>query len=148
VADECLACETITGRIRVPGGDIHRGEFWLVDHCLGPLGIGSLVVKPLRHVTRVSELTASEASELGPVLTRTAAVVDELMRPEQVYAWLFSHAEGVPVHVHFVVQPATRQDMDELADFGPHLTVAMFERGALPDADAMVDFATRAQSAF
>jgi diadenosine tetraphosphate (Ap4A) HIT family hydrolase len=148
VADDCVACDSITGRIRVPGGDIHRGDSWLVDHCLGPLGIGSLVVKPLRHVTRVSELTASEASELGPVLTRTASVVDELIRPEQVYAWLFSHADGLPVHVHFVVQPATRQEMDELADFGPHLTVAMFERGTLPDPDAMADFATRARTAF
>jgi hypothetical protein len=86
--------------------------------------------------------------ELGPLLARTASVVDELIQPEQVYVWLFSHADGLPRHVHFVVQPATRQDMDELGVFGPHLTVAMFDRRMHPDATAMAEFAERARVFF
>jgi diadenosine tetraphosphate (Ap4A) HIT family hydrolase len=115
---------------------------------VGPLGVGTLLIKPKRHVTRVSELSTAEADELGPLLVRTAAVVDELVAPEQVYTWLFSHAGAKPVHVHYVVQPATRSAMDDLGDYGPQLTVAMFERGELPPEDQVTVFADRARAAF
>jgi diadenosine tetraphosphate (Ap4A) HIT family hydrolase len=144
----CLACDLADGRVPLPGGVIYEGGYWLVEHCVGPLGIGTLIVKPRRHVTRVSELTSDEAAELGPLLRRSAAVVDELVGPEQVYTWLFSHAGGVPVHVHYVVQPATRGAMDDFGVYGPHLTVAMFDRGELPEPDEVEAFAERARAAF
>jgi diadenosine tetraphosphate (Ap4A) HIT family hydrolase len=132
--------------VPLPGGVIYEGAHWLVEHCVGPLGVGTLIVKPKRHVTRVSELTSDEAAEIGPLLRRSAAVVDELIGPEQVYTWLFSHAGGIPVHLHYVVQPATRSAMDEFGDYGPHLTVAMFDRGELPDPDEVEAFADRARA--
>jgi len=144
----CLACDLAAGRIPLPGGVIHETQHWLVEHCVGPLGVGTLLVKPKRHVTRVSELSDGEANELGPLLVRTAAVVDQLVAPEQVYTWLFSHAGAKPVHVHYVVQPATRAAMDEFGDHGPHLTVAMFQRGDLPPEDEVAVFADRARAAF
>ena len=52
----------------LPGGRIFRTEFWLVEHCAGPLGLGTLIVKPERHVTTVAGLSAAEAAELGPLL--------------------------------------------------------------------------------
>jgi diadenosine tetraphosphate (Ap4A) HIT family hydrolase len=134
--------------VALPGGIIHEGDRWVVEHCVGPLGVGTLLVKPKRHVTRVSELDDDEAAELGPILRRTAAVVDRLVAPEQVYTWLFSHADATPVHLHYVVQPATRDVMDEFGDYGPHLTVAMFERGELPPPDEVEAFADRARAAF
>jgi diadenosine tetraphosphate (Ap4A) HIT family hydrolase len=88
----CLACDLAEGRLPLPGGVIHESSHWLVEHCVGPLGVGTLLVKAKRHVTRVSELTAEEAAELGPLLRQTAATVDRLLTPEQVYTWLFSHA--------------------------------------------------------
>jgi len=90
----CLACELAEGRLPLPGGVIHESTYWLVEHCVGPLGVGTLLVKPKRHVTRVSDLTNDEAAELGPLLHRSAAVVDELVEPEQVYTCLWSHAGG------------------------------------------------------
>jgi diadenosine tetraphosphate (Ap4A) HIT family hydrolase len=132
----------------LPGGVIHEAAHWLIEHCVGPLGVGTLIVKPKRHVTRVAELTAEEAAELGPLLRRSAAVVDELVAPEQVYTWLFSHAGGRPVHLHYVVQPATRTAMDEFGRYGPHLTVAMFDRGELPPAEDVEAFAGRARQLF
>jgi hypothetical protein len=61
-----------------------------------------------RRVTRVSELTADDAAaEVGPLLHCSTAVVDELVEPEQVYTCLWSHAGGVPVHIHYVVLPVT-----------------------------------------
>jgi diadenosine tetraphosphate (Ap4A) HIT family hydrolase len=144
----CLACDLADGRMPLPGGVIWETEDWLVEHCVGPLGVGTLIVKPRRHVTRVSELTADEAAEVGPLLHRAAAVVDELVEPEQVYTCLWSHAGGVPVHIHYVVQPVTRALMDDHAAHGPALQVAMFTRGELPPEDEVALFADRARETF
>ncbi len=132
----------------LPGGVIHESSHWLVEHCVGPLGVGTLLVKAKRHVTRVSELTEEEAAELGPLLRQTAATVDRLLTPEQVYTWLFSHAGAQPVHIHYVVQPATREAMDEFGEYGPQLTTAMFARGELPPVDKVELFAERARELF
>lgn len=144
----CLACDLAEGRLPLPGGVIHEGSHWLVEHCVGPLGVGTLLVKSKRHVTRVAELTEEEAAELGPLLRRTAAALDRLLAPEQVYTWLFSHAGAQPVHIHYVVQPATREAMDEFGEYGPQLTTAMFERGELPPVDEVEVFAERARALF
>jgi ATP adenylyltransferase len=141
----CLACEIAAGRVEIPGGIIMRTEHFRVDHCIGPLGVGTLIVAPLRHVVRVSDLTEEEADELGSLLYRAACVVDELVEPEQVYTCLWSHAGGEPVHIHWVVQPVTRAQMDELGAHGPRLQAAMFERGDPPPPDEVEIFARRAE---
>jgi diadenosine tetraphosphate (Ap4A) HIT family hydrolase len=132
----------------LPGGVIHETEHWYVEHCVGPLGVGTLLVKPKRHVTRVSQLVDAEAVELGPLLHQSAAVVDEVVAPEQVYVCLWSHAGAKPVHIHYVVQPATAALMAEYGVYGPQLQLAMFDRGDPPPADEVAAFADRARSAF
>jgi diadenosine tetraphosphate (Ap4A) HIT family hydrolase len=92
-----------------------------------------MVVKPVRHVVHVAELTARESGELGPLLQRVSAAVTGLMAPEQVYVCLWSHAGGVPGHLHFVVQPVGREDMARFDAFGPALQVAMGEAGCFPE---------------
>jgi diadenosine tetraphosphate (Ap4A) HIT family hydrolase len=134
--------------VPLPGGVIHEGAFWFVEHCVGPLGVGTLLVKTKRHVTRVSEMTDGEAAELGPLLRRTAAAIDRLLAPEQVYTSLFSHAGTEPVHIHYVVQPATRAAMNEFGEYGPQLTTAMFARGDLPAAVEVEEFADQARALF
>ncbi|MER7009909.1 hypothetical protein ABT324_00575 [Saccharopolyspora sp. NPDC000359] len=128
----CLACDLTSGAAHLPGGRVHETRSWVVEHCIGPLGIGTLVVKPFRHVLHIADLSAGESAELGPLLQRVTAAVDEVMRPEQVYACLWSHSGGVPGHIHFVVQPATRELMDHFSTYGPALQVAMFAEGELP----------------
>jgi len=44
MADDCLACDLAAGRQPLPGGVIHQTESWLVEHCVGPLGLGTLIV--------------------------------------------------------------------------------------------------------
>ena len=61
--ENCLACDLASGRLPLPGGLIHRTGGWLVEHCVGPLGLGTLIVKPGRHVTAVADLTQGEAAE-------------------------------------------------------------------------------------
>jgi diadenosine tetraphosphate (Ap4A) HIT family hydrolase len=144
----CLACDLAEGRIPLPGGVIHETANWFVEHTVGSLGLGTLILKPKRHVTRVSELTDDEAAELGPLIHRSAAVLDELIEPEQVYTCLWSHAGGTPVHIHYVVQPATRELMARHQSYGPHLQVAMFDADVTPPEAEVEAFAERARAAF
>jgi diadenosine tetraphosphate (Ap4A) HIT family hydrolase len=129
-------------------GLIHETSRWRVEHCVGPLGVGSLLLKPKRHVTRVAELTVEEADEQGPLLRLCAIVVDRLLEPEQIYVCLWSHAGGEPVHLHYVVQPITRALMDDHGAHGPRLQVEMFADGRPPSEDDVATFAHNARLAF
>jgi diadenosine tetraphosphate (Ap4A) HIT family hydrolase len=142
----CLACDLYEGRVDLPGGVIHDSGRWVVEHTVGPLGVGTLIVKPRRHVLHVWELDGDEAGELGPLLQRATAIVAELTEPDQVYVGLWSHHGGRPVHIHFVVQPVTRALMDEIGDYGPYLQVAMFERAVYPPRAEVERFAERARA--
>lgn len=144
----CLACDLAEGRRPLPGGVLHDSGRWLVEHCVGPLGVGTLVVKPRRHVLHVAELEDGEATELGPLLRRAADVVTELTGAEQVYVCLWSHAGGVPVHIHFVVQPVTSETKEKWGVLGPALQTEMFVRGEEPVPADVEAFAARARSLF
>lgn len=133
----CLACELVSGASPLPGGRITESDGWVVEHCVGPLGVGTLVVKPVRHVVHLAELDDAESAALGPLLRRTAAAVTEVVHPEQVYVCLWSHSGGEPGHIHFVVQPVSRATMERYDSYGPTLQAAMFHNGSPPDADAV-----------
>ena len=144
----CLACDLSTGLHTLPGGLIHRSDFWLVEHCIGPLGLGTLIVKPERHVTSVDDLTLAEAAELGPLLRRASQVAKELVRAEQVYNCLWSHAGGAPVHIHYVIQPITADQLTRFGTHGPALQVAMFAAADAPDPDDVERVADTARVLF
>jgi diadenosine tetraphosphate (Ap4A) HIT family hydrolase len=143
--ENCLACDLINGRTVLPGGLIARKNGWVVEHCVGPLGVGSLIVKPERHVERVAELTADEATAMGPMLHEAARVVTAITEPDQVYICLWSHAGGRPGHIHYVVQPITQETMERHDAFGPELQVAMFEFGEMPERVPVEEFAQHAR---
>ena len=134
--DGCLACALAAGDAELPGGRIFETDHWLVEHCIGPLGLGTLVVKPKRHVTGVADLSEGEAGELGPLLRLASAVARQLADADQVYNWLWSHSGGIPGHIHYVIQPVTRELAAGLGARGPDLQAAMFAAGELP---AVVD---------
>jgi diadenosine tetraphosphate (Ap4A) HIT family hydrolase len=148
MADECLACALAAGRRPLPGGRIFRTEFWLVEHCVGPLGLGTLIVKPERHVTAVAGLSAAEAAELGPLLRQASWVAGQLAGADQVYNCLWSHLGGQPGHSHYVVQPVTREQMAAYEAFGPGLQVAMSRAGDVPDEAEVARLAERARQLF
>lgn len=143
--DNCVACALADGRQPLPGGLIFRTDHWLVEHCIGPLGLGTLIVKPERHVTAVAGLSEAEAAELGPLLRRVSAVAGELVGADQVYNCLWSHAGGEPGHVHYVVQPVTSAQMKTLGAHGPSLQVAMFAGGHHPPVDEIERIADEAR---
>ncbi|MFG2291984.1 HIT family protein [Streptomyces sp. NPDC048603] len=128
----CLACALTAGTAPLPGGTLLRTPHWVVEHCVGPLGLGTVVVKPVRHVLHVARLTPEESAELGPLLQRVSDAVTEVTAPQQVYVCLRSHAGAVPGHIHFVVQPARARDLAEHDAYGPALQMAMFRAGRRP----------------
>jgi diadenosine tetraphosphate (Ap4A) HIT family hydrolase len=148
VMDDCLACELTHGRRPLPGGLIRQDDGWRVEHCVGPLGLGTLIVKPERHVTGVADLTDGEAWALGPLLRRASRVAGRLVSADQVYNCLWSHAGGVPVHIHYVVQPVTKQQMAEFGCHGPDLQIAMFANGVTPEDRAIEGVAAQARILF
>ena len=145
---DCLACELADGRRFLPGGTIFASANWRVEHSVGPLGLGCLIVKPKRHVTSLADLERDEAVELGPLLQRASSVARELAGAEQVYNCLWSHAGGVPGHIHFVVQPVTDDQVRSFGCYGPSLQVAMFAAGTVPETEAVERLAHRARLLF
>lgn len=141
--DGCVACGLADGTVPLPGGTLLRTAHWTVEHCVGPLGIGTLIVKPLRHITGVHEMNVGEGAELGPLLGRVSSALRTAVGDacEQVYVCLWSHAGRVPGHIHFVVQPARTSDIDRHGGvYGPALQMAMFAEGAEPEARVVEEF--------
>jgi ATP adenylyltransferase len=103
----CLGCDLLAGRRDLPGGFVHETVSWVVNHVVGPMNLGTLIVGPREHVAAVADLDDSAIAELGPVLRDTARVVEALCRPEQTYVCLWSHGAGARKHLHFAVQPVT-----------------------------------------
>ncbi|CAM02598.1 diadenosine tetraphosphate (Ap4A) HIT family hydrolase [Saccharopolyspora erythraea NRRL 2338] len=141
--EDCLACDLTSGVAPLPGGRVHQTLFWVVEHCVGPLGVGTLLVKPFRHVVSMGLLTDRESAELGPLLQRVSAAVSRIVRAEQVYVCQWSHSGGVPGHLHFVVQPVTSKQMRRFNAYGPALQVAMFKDGPTPDPNEVKDICDR-----
>ncbi len=146
--NDCEACALTQGRIPLPGGLIHERSGWLVEHCVGPLGLGALIVKPQRHITAVGDLTDTEAEALGPVIRDASQVASQLVAAEQTYNCLWSHAGGEPVHIHYVIQPVTREQMELHQAHGPRLQTAMFAAGDRPDDDDILAVCDRARILF
>lgn len=143
--EDCLACALTNGDLPLPGGTIARHHGWVVEHCVGPLGVGTLVVKPERHVVALADLTSKEAQAMGQVLHRAARVVSELTRPAQVYLCLWSHAERRPSHIHFVVQPVDHAVMKRHDAHGPKLQASMLNGTTHPTLRCWRSFADRAR---
>lgn len=72
-ASDCLGCRLMSGAQPLPGGQIWGNEHWFIDHCVGPLSLGALVVLPIRHVLHLADLTPEEAGSLGVILHTAAA---------------------------------------------------------------------------
>jgi len=147
----CLACELIEHPETVPGGRIASIGGWVVEHCVGPLGVGTMVLKPARHVVHLSELTAEEGADLGPALTLVARAVglaasEDGDPPSQVYTCLWSHAERKPRHLHFVVQPVGEALMRRFDASGPDLQARVFRADESMDPALMTAAANRVRA--
>jgi hypothetical protein len=83
--NECWVCELIAGKRDVPGGIIAGDEHWVVDHCLGPFGVGAFVLKTKEHRDSLWMLTDDETASLGPWLRRLSQAIIDALAAERVY---------------------------------------------------------------
>lgn len=142
---DCYACQLTDGEKPLPGGSIMSTDLWIIEHCTGPLGVGTLVLKPLRHCTGLWELTEPESRELGPLIKLATATIKNLTNADQIFSSLWSFSDGQPGHIHFVLQPVSRTDRDRVGRSGPFIQTATFEENKTPDVEAVAEFCDRAR---
>jgi diadenosine tetraphosphate (Ap4A) HIT family hydrolase len=100
-----MACRANAGEVQPPGGVIFDDGRWRVEHMLAPALLpGWLIVKPLRHVESLAELTPDEAAVLGTLLVRVTAELEAVTGADRVYTVLLAEAVR---HVHFHLIPRT-----------------------------------------
>ena len=137
MAEACLACQVNQGMLVPPGGVIYRDDLWQVDHRLEPCPVlGWLIVKPLRHVEFVDELSIEEVEAFGRLQRMlTRALRDIVPGVQKVYSIMLAESEDCPhVHVHIVPRtedhPASFRGL-RIFDFdGPSLPRVEVERVA------------------
>ena len=137
----CLGCDVVSGRLQVAGGLLHQTEHWIVNHVVGSMNLGTLVLSPRDHVTAVADLAAEAAAELGPLLRRTAQVVEDILSPEQTYVSSWAHGEDGRKHLHIVVQPVTSAVVAEYGgERSEQLQAKMLVSGKEPDQREVEEF--------
>ena len=136
--DACVTCRANRGEIAAPGGVIYQDAHWRLEHTFEPIPmVGWLVLKPLRHVEMIADLTPDEAAALGTLLRRAAGAMRDVLNPVKVYVSLYAEAENA-AHIHFHLIPRH----DDLAEdrLGPwvfhFLAEAHRERRNLGDVEA------------
>ena len=87
----------------MPGGVIAETLSWRADHCLGPFGVGAVVVKTKTHLEDFWRLPDQEAGELGPLLRDLSDAIIEALGAERVYLTMW--VDSLPHHVHLVLYP-------------------------------------------
>lgn len=105
---DCLSCLSNTGERRIsPGGTIHEGQFWLVEHAYPCAIKGWLVIVLKRHAEALHELTAEEFLELGVLQGQCARALYEHLGCHKEYAVCFAEIPGFThIHFHMVAKPA------------------------------------------
>ena len=127
----CLACDATAGRIEVPGGMIAQTKHWHADHCIGPFGVGAVVVKTREHVESLWALSDEAAAELGPFLRRVSGAIVEGLGAERTYLTMW--VDKPPLHVHMVIYPRWPDEVER----GPSLDQKRYVAGPPAANDAV-----------
>lgn len=145
--ENCIGCDLISGAIELPGGRIYATNHWVVEHCIGPYGIGSLIVKPIRHCVHFADLFEEEVVEVGPLLKLVSAAITSVLKADQVYICLWSHMNWKPVHIHFLLQPMWNEMKNEYANSGAYIQTAMAEKQVFPEKEKIEEFVCKVKQA-
>ena len=132
----CLACDVLAGRVEVPGGTIDETASWHADHCLGPFGVGAVVVKTKEHVESLWELPDGAADELGPFLRRISCAIVGGLGAARAYLTMW--VDKPPLHVHLVIYPRWPDESER----GPAVDQKRYFAGP-PDPEAAAEAAER-----
>lgn len=127
---KCLACKLNRNPYLVPGGRIAATKNWIVEHCLGPFGVGAVVIKTKRHVENFSECSDKEMEEFARLIKSTHLALEEVLKAEQIY--VSKWGEETP-HIHFLIQPVQQETKEQFKAHGPLLQAKMVQSGEEPN---------------
>jgi diadenosine tetraphosphate (Ap4A) HIT family hydrolase len=133
---DCVTCALVARRdagAAPPWDRIVRTDHWDVVHAFGTAREGWLVLVVRRHITSVADLTDAEAAELGPLLKRVSAALQEVVGCDKTYVAQFAeHPDHPHVHVHVIPRPHDLPDEQQ----GPRVfsLLGVAEDGAVPEA--------------
>ena len=145
----CLGCDIVAGRFAVPGGVLRRTARWIVNHAVGQLNLGTLIVAPRDHIVAVADLDDLAAAELGPLLRDTARIAEAICQPEQTYVCVWSHGRAERRHLHILVQPITTAVVTQYGGLRSEQLQARMLKTAPPlDAAAVEPFCAAARRLF
>jgi diadenosine tetraphosphate (Ap4A) HIT family hydrolase len=145
----CLGCDIVAGRRPPPGGFVHETTRWVVNHVVGSMNLGTLVIAPREHVLAVADLDDGAAAELGPLVRDTTRVVEAICRPEQTYVCLWSHGDAARRHLHIAVQPVTAEVVARYGGLrSEQLQARMLAGGEKADIAEVERFCERARQEF
>jgi diadenosine tetraphosphate (Ap4A) HIT family hydrolase len=103
---DCVACRANRDEIVAPGGALYDDGLWRLEHTFEPIPmVGWLVLKPIRHVESLADLSAEEATALGPLLRRITQAMTATLSPAKVYAALYAEAVA-HIHIHLIPRAA------------------------------------------
>jgi len=96
----CISCATVSGSILPTGGVVCETATWIVVLRANPVRFPCLPLIILKqHREQIADLSYEESSCLGPLMTLTAQVLNDVLQPAKVHFGLY--AESVKhIHVH------------------------------------------------
>lgn len=126
----CLACRLNKNPNLIPGGRIAETENWIVEHCIGSYGIGTLVIKTKQHKEQFSQCSKAELEEFAILLLKTHQAIEAICKPERIY--LAKWGEETK-HLHILIQPIHQETKKQFKAKGPILQSKMMEKGEKPN---------------
>ncbi len=103
---DCISCRANQDEIVTPGGALYDDGLWRLEHTFEPIPmVGWLVLKPLRHVETLADLTSEEAAALGSLLQRIPQAMRETLAPAKIYSVQFAELVA-HLHIHFIPRAA------------------------------------------
>jgi len=120
--NDCLACRLNKDDSEVPGGTIAENKYWTVRHCIGPYGIGAMIIGARRHVESFADLEKEEAESFSPLLRNVCQAIMKALKPERIY--INSWGESTR-HLHFLLQPRYKGMIEEYGGTGSTIQAKM-----------------------
>lgn len=140
----CKTCQLTARRNEgnAPDWDhIFQSEYWTVAHSYNTAVLGWIVLVPHEHRTAISQLSNQEAAELGPLLQRVSAGLEELTGCVKTYVMQFAEAADHP-HVHFHIVPRMADQPPELRSYRVLTLLGVAEEARVSEFE-MNEFALR-----
>jgi hypothetical protein len=99
VVTDCYACQhNLQELSALPSRErVYDDGRWRVAHAFTSALLGWMVVVPRRHVVSMAQLTAGEATAVGPLLAGLSRGLERNLGARKAYVAFFAEAEGLRI---------------------------------------------------